>query len=79
MECVIQYPLNTKIILDTFYEYPNGEDIYMQTGYDLAKELHTLGYTKLILLAGEDPKGRAPEYLQVVRKKDNASEIMDKL
>lgn len=73
------YPLNTRIILDTFYEYPDGVNIYKQTGYDLAHELHALGYTKLILLAGEDPKGRAPEYLQVVRKIDDATETLDKL
>lgn len=79
MECVIQYPLTTKIILDTFYEYPNG-DIYVQTGYDLAHELHVLGYTKLIIVAGEDPNDRAPEYLQVVRKKDGeATGTLDKI
>jgi len=79
MESVIQYPLNTRIILDTFYESPDGTQ-YRQTGYDLAKSLHDLGYTKLILYAGEDPKGQVPEYLQVVRKNNAYStESLDKI
>ena len=78
MEDVHQYPLDTRIILDTYYEAEDGTP-YDATGYDLARELHALGYTTLILFTGEDPKGRAPEYLKVARKKDSyPTENMDK-
>lgn len=79
MEEIHQYPLETRIILDTYYDAEDGTP-YMQTGYDLAKDLHNMGYTKLIIYTGEDPKGLVPEYLQVVRKKDPDSDAnMDKI
>jgi hypothetical protein len=79
MEYIQQYPLNTRIILDTYYDLPNGE-VYTQTGYDLARELHALGYTQLIIFTGEDPEGRAPEYLQVARKVDSYAKMnLDKI
>lgn len=80
MEEVHQYPLDTRIILDTYYESSDGTVQYDVTGYDLARELHALGYTKLIIYTGEDPGGRAPEYLTVAKKTDQyVTENMDKL
>ncbi|MCE3268390.1 MAG: hypothetical protein K0R49_642, partial [Burkholderiales bacterium] len=79
MQDVHQYPLDTRIILDSCYEHPNGKP-YTETGYDLAKELHAIGYKKLIIYTGEDPKGNVPEYLIVARKKDqHVTENLDKI
>ncbi|MFN8771164.1 MAG: PAS domain S-box protein [Neisseriaceae bacterium] len=79
LENVHQYPLDTRIILDTYYDAEDGTP-YLMTGYNLAKELHAIGYSKLIIYTGEDPGDRPPEYLQVVRKKDPFSdENMDKI
>jgi len=69
MQNVLQYPLDTRIILDNYYEDANGT-IYAKTGYDLAAKLHKLGYSKLIVFSGEDPTHDVPDYLQVIRKKD---------
>ena len=80
MEAIMQYPLTTRIILDTYYEYGTEGKHYKQTGYDLAEKLHALGYTKLIILSGEDPRDRAPNYLQVLRKKNGKDvENLDKI
>jgi hypothetical protein len=38
------------------------------TGYDLARQLHAMGFTKLMIYAGEEPKNSPPEYLKVVIK-----------
>lgn len=79
MEDVIQYPLNTRIILDTYYEDEN-ETPYIQTGYAIAKVLHGMGFTKLILFSGEHKRADAPDYLQVLSKKDSyATENLDKI
>ncbi|MFN8770986.1 MAG: hypothetical protein ACK5Z5_06815 [Neisseriaceae bacterium] len=75
LENVHQYPLDTRIILDTYYDAEDGTP-YLMTGYNLARELHAMGYTKLIIYTGEDPRGRAPEYLQVVLKDDKGSDEM---
>lgn len=57
------------IILDTYYE---SEDKipYVINGFQLAEELHNMGYTKLILYAGEEPRNKVLEYLTVVLKND---------
>ena len=46
----------------------------------MAHELYSMGFTKLIILTGEDPDGRAPVYLKVARKvDDHALKNLDKL
>lgn len=72
MEDVHQYPLDTRIILDTYYESPDGIP-YIMDGFRLAKKLNEMGYTKLILFAGETPKVMVPNYLQVVLKSESVS------
>ncbi len=80
MEEVLQYSLDTKIILDAYYESSDGTEQYNMTGYDMAHELYNMGFTKLIILTGEDPDGRAPVYLKVARKVDNHTlKNLDKL
>ena len=75
MEDIHQYPLDTRIILDTYYE-TTDKIPYAVDGFRLAKQLHELGYTNLILYGGEDP-GNVPEYLKVVLKTDR--DMIDKL
>ena len=75
MEDIHQYPLDTRIILDTYYETVDKIP-YAIDGFRLAKQLHELGYTNLILYGGEDP-GNVPEYLKVVLKSDR--DMIDKL
>lgn len=72
MDSVEQYPLDTRIILDTYYESPDKIP-YTIDGFSIAKELHNKGYTKLILYAGEQPTGIIPEYLTIVLKSDRSS------
>ncbi len=79
MEGVLQYSLDTKIILDTYYESSNGSQ-YNITGYDMAHELYGMGFTNLIVLTGESPGGRAPVYLKIARKIDgHVLKNLDKL
>lgn len=79
MEEVHQYPLNTRIILDTYYKSPGGL-YYTTDGFTLAKELHETGYTNLVLYAGEDPRSLAPAYLTVVLKSNfNVIDKLDKV
>ena len=75
MEDIHQYPLDTRIILDTYYETVDKIP-YAIDGFRLAKQLHELGYTNLILYGGEDP-GNVEAYLKVVLKTDR--DMIDKL
>lgn len=77
LENIVQYPLDTKIILDMYYD-----DIgtYNINGFDIAKKLHELGYNKLYMAAGEQIKGLIPDYLTVIYKDDTISlSQLDKL
>lgn len=71
MEVVAQYPLDTRIVLDTYYYTQDNESSYDLTGFALAKILHNMGYTNLILYSGEViPEDRIPAYLRVILKSD---------
>lgn len=79
MEDIQQYPLDTRIILDTYYSSPDNIP-YLIDGFQLAKQLHAMGYTKLILYAGEEAGAKAPEYLRVILKNDPRYETqLDKI
>jgi signal transduction histidine kinase len=65
-DVLIQYPLDTRIILDTHYYDAEG---YTGYGIDIAQALHTKGYTRLFLFAGEEiATEKIPPYLTVVLK-----------
>lgn len=66
LENIIQYPVDTKIILDNYY---NESDIYDIDGLTIAKQLHQMGYYNLFMLSGEKiSKKLVPEYLTVLLK-----------
>ncbi|MCX8515252.1 MAG: hypothetical protein ORN24_06745, partial [Burkholderiales bacterium] len=67
MQNIDLYPLNTRIILDTLYEY-DGNKLYETDGFIVAKKLHNLGYTNIILFTGEIPNRSVPPYLKVTLK-----------
>jgi hypothetical protein len=70
MEDIHQYPSDTRFILDTNY-YTEAGKAYLLDGFAIAKKLHEMGYTKLILFAGEAVKPeKIPPYLTVVLKND---------
>lgn len=70
MADVNQYPLDTRFILDTNYYAEDGAP-YLLDGFAIAKKLHEIGYTKIILFAGEAVKAtKIPPYLTVVLKND---------
>ena len=76
---VHQYPLDTKFILDTYYFAEDGT-AYIMDGFDVAKKLHEIGYTKLILFAGEAVKAEnIPPYLTVVLKNDPRRKSLNKV
>lgn len=67
---VLQYPLDTRIILDTYY-FTKENIPFVLDGFKLAEILHKYGYTKLILFSGEVITDRViPDYLMVVLKND---------
>jgi PAS domain S-box-containing protein len=80
MEDIHQYPLDTRIILDTYYYAPDGTP-YLQDGFSIARELHEMGYTKLLLFSGEAVEQKlTPEYLTVILKDDlEGKKNLDKL
>lgn len=67
-----KYPLDTKIILNANYEI-SPSVAYEKTGYDIARELHRLGYSNLIILSEDSDMNLAdvPEYLTVALKNDD--------
>ena len=68
MQDVAQYPLNTKIVLDLYY---NKVGVYKTDGFTVAKQLYDMGYNNLYLIAGEAiPSDKIPEYLTVILKND---------
>jgi len=68
LEDVIQYPFDTKIILDMYY---TDAGIYDITGFTVAKQLHDMGYVNLYMLAGEPVKqNQIPDYLILILKDD---------
>ena len=70
LEDIHQYPLDTRFILDTHYAAPDNTR-YLIDGFILAKQLHDMGYTKLILFAGQAiPAKQKPDYLKVILKGD---------
>jgi hypothetical protein len=76
LEDIVQYPLDTKFILDNYY---TEIGIYDIDGAVVAKELHEKGYNRLFLLSGEGLH-RTPDYLTVILKSDTeALEHLDKL
>ncbi|MCE3269101.1 MAG: hypothetical protein K0R49_1353, partial [Burkholderiales bacterium] len=71
MADVWQYPLDTRFILDTNYYRQDNDKPYLLNGFIIARKLHEMGYTKLILFAGEAIKPeKIPPYLTVVLKND---------
>ena len=65
---VIQYPKDTRIILDTNYYDQEADDTFI--GFDgliMAHRLHEQGYTNLILYSGEN-YDNLPSYLKFVSK-----------
>lgn len=67
---VLQYPLDTRIILDTYY-FTKENIPFILDGFKLAEILHKEGYTKLILFSGDVIIDRViPDYLTVVLKND---------
>jgi hypothetical protein len=81
MEDVVQYALDTKIILDTFYYADYGEGEFIEGGLPLVRQLHAMGYTNLFMLAGEAlSSDMVPDYLTVILKSDQEKiKILDKL
>lgn len=69
MTKIVNYKYDTKIILDMYYEMPNGQ-LYAKSGLELANELHASGYSNLTLLTGETPDYYVPEYITVILKND---------
>ena len=71
LEDLVQYPTNTKIILDMFYNHAGVLDL---TGFQIAEQLFEKGYTKLFLLAGGEVTAEyyIPGYLTVISKRDEA-------
>ena len=67
LENVKGYPLNTKIILDMYYM---DAGVYHLDGFDVAKQLHDMGYNNLYMAAGETIDGHIPDYLKVIYKDD---------
>ena len=67
---VDKYSKDTQFILDNMY---NMEDntLYPIDGLEIARRLYQKGYTKLILLSGEEHG--TPEYLKLVLKTDQVS------
>jgi PAS domain S-box-containing protein len=72
MEEVIQYPKDTRIILDTtFYDEVNDDIFFGFDGLILASKLHKMGFTNLILYSGaKDGEFTIPDYLKYVSKFD---------
>lgn len=64
---VDKYPKDTKIVLDNYYYMEDG-GTYKIDGVTLAQQLHAKGYTKLLMLSGED--FMVPEYLTLILKTD---------
>lgn len=63
LEQVARFPKSTKIYLDNNYDH------FYQSGIDIAKELHELGYERLYLLSGDYfAKGELPDYLTAIPK-----------
>lgn len=73
LEDVAQYPLNTKIILDsTYFIDPPHNKAYAGDGYELAQKLHEKGYTNLFLITGDEPASDMVfGYLRVIFKEDH--------
>jgi signal transduction histidine kinase len=77
LEDVSQYPLDTRVILDSSYL----EAGVNMSGFEVAKKLHELGYTKLYLTTSQDldniPK---LSYLTVISKSESQRiAMLDKL
>lgn len=67
----LQYPLDTKIILDMLYY---DDIIFIQDGLTIAQELHENGYTNLFMATAEIvPQDKIPDYLTVILKNDLAN------
>ena len=64
---VDKYPKDTRIVLDNYYYMEDGNPSKID-GVMLAEKLHEKGFTKLILLSGEEFS--VPEYLTLVLKLD---------
>ncbi|EKD99458.1 MAG: Sensor protein [uncultured bacterium] len=64
LEKISRYSKDTKICMDNDF----GKNI---TGIDIAKRLHTMGYSKLYMFSGKEfGIGEIPDYLQVILKSD---------
>ncbi|HLX52638.1 MAG TPA: HAMP domain-containing sensor histidine kinase, partial [Aquella sp.] len=73
LENIEQYPLDTKIILDHFYSRDWGPKAkYVGDGVEVAIKLNKKGFTKLVMLTGEEPDPDSiPPYLTVILKDDD--------
>lgn len=67
---VEKYPKDTRIILDNYYYMEDGGP-YNIDGVTLAEKLHAKGFTKLILLSGEE--FNTPDFLRLVLKTDKVT------
>ncbi|MBP9742335.1 MAG: HAMP domain-containing histidine kinase [Burkholderiales bacterium] len=69
LENVDQYPLNTRMIIDSTYNYDGNE--YDINGFDVALKLHEKGYTKLYLFTSDNYREELlPPYLKYLNKLD---------
>ncbi|MBP9742253.1 MAG: hypothetical protein KBD37_02745 [Burkholderiales bacterium] len=69
LENVEQYPLDTRMIIDSTYNYDGKE--YDINGFDIALKLHEKGYTKLYLFTSDHyNEERLPPYLKYLNKLD---------
>ena len=67
---VDKYSKDTRIVLDNYYYMEDG-GTYNIDGLTLAAKLHDKGFTKLILLSGEEFP--VPNYLTLVLKIDKSA------
>ena len=81
MEYVEQYPLDTRIILDTSYLDSNRVP-YELGGRDIARKLYKMGYTNMVIFSGETgaTTQKDPGMITIVSKDDKeSSKILDKI
>lgn len=73
---VVYYRLDTKIILDMYYESSN-ETLHKKTGLEIAEYLTDLGYTKITILTGSELSFSVPKNVRVILKTDR--EVLKRL
>ena len=75
LENVEQYPLKTRIILDTFYDDPVTKKSYDIGGPQLAKKLYDMGFTNMVICSGEmgAKTRKASDAMTIVAKDDETA------